>query len=721
MNKKLAAAILLTSVSLSGRAQLYDVQRLLTSRFSADPQTRLGASRISPDGRYVGFLSTATNLLATDVRGTWDAYVVSVDNPASRKVINRNLKGRPISLNQNGYSTPPWSLLVSNRSQFAALNTYIKIETEAGPHRGLFVFDRPANRLNAVSATSNGTNIGGAVAIGMAADGSKLLLTARKNDRTDLYLADQSGVSIQLSSPQVAGSVVSAVISSSGQTSLWSMGQNEPFGGRLFIRVGATTQELFPNDAYAYRCLAISDDGTQAILQTDRPFDVTDLDTATDLYRVDLNSKTGVRLPLPFAVSEFNYMVASQNGAWVAVCRRDRVGLISALDATAKEVTPLVPSNTDVREISVSDDGKRIALGYQNFLYDGVGSIQVLDTRSRTTQRMDAGPEKASLQGAVTSGLVSADGNALVCYYDGNDLLSGTGSAIYWKDLETGFLRRLPIDPSIQQSPIAISETGRYILFSSFRYDVKRHISLPFRADLRATEMDWSGDRILLTERGFSSRRQIYLLFAQAGKLVTVSRTADHGVGDDLSFGASISADGSTVAFASSATNLPGGRQPVPYPDDVDPRYTSLYLYDVAKGVPRLLLLNHPNYFQSAFRPRLSADGKRLVYIFVYSSADFVYQRRFLDLATGKERELGGFTETKTLEISPDGEHVMVGYEESDGYGPFILQTSDGKPAPISVSEYDPEYFSTLQFLKEKRGIAAVRAGEVLTAKFKFR
>lgn len=722
MNKKLAAAILLTSASLTVHAQLYDVSRVFTSLSLEDTRGESLGSRISPDGKYAVFSSTRTNLRRSDMVNTSDCYVYSFAEPPNRMVANKDRDGRIIPL--ANHFPRERRMFLSDRSEWTVFNSIAPTLTPTGVHRGVFAFNRVQNAIQAVPVLHNGQPIENAKPVAFAGDGSHLLISARIGSRDDLYLSDLVRPVVQISDSVSTDTLRSAAISPKGTSAIWSSGSVpfvvSEFGNRLFVRTNGVTRECFQGDEYGYIPIWVSDDGTIAVVNTDRPFDPLDTDRQSELYLVNLTTDSGRRINSPNRSTDSRFTSISSSGKWIVTSLGGRVARINVLDGTLTEIAPLEPISQTIGEVSISDDGTKIVVGLWGSQPYQVTEVFLLDAKTRGLRRLDSGAEKASLAGDIPSAQVSTDGRVIAFRYDGSDLIAGvSGPGIYWKNLQSKYLQRLPIDVKYDLAPLAISETGRYILFPEFRYDVKRHQILRVPTGKIAVAMDGSGDRILLTEPGFGLS-QIYLMFVQSGQMVTVSRTKTNAVANGRCAYASISADGTTVAFVSSATNLPGGRQPLPWTEGVPSDYTSLYLYNVAKGVPRLQPIPVDVTYGGVMQSRLSADGSKVGYVLIESNASYFYHPYCLTLASRRFMSLGSYSDYPYyFALSPDGDHGFVRVEFD--YNSYLYQTRDGASLPVLIDSNESNATISVFFLNQKRRIILLRFGELLNARFKFR
>ena len=155
-------------------------------------------------------------------------------------------------------------------------------------------------------------------------------------------------------------------------------------------------------------------------------------------------------------------------------------------------------------------------------------------------------------ESSTTEHSLSADGRYEVFTSSATDLVSGIADTngytdVFLRDLQTGVTTLVSVNSAgtatgnSQSSANAISADGRYVAFWSFASD--------------------------LTDIPTSGNGDIFVRDLQAGTTTLVSINSDGTAGgNDYSYEAAISADGSVVAFASSASNLdPGVTNPNSY------------------------------------------------------------------------------------------------------------------------------------------------------------
>ena len=267
-----------------------------------------------------------------------------------------------------------------------------------------------------------------------------------------------------------------------------------------------------------------------------------------------------------------------------------------------------------------------------------------------------------------------------------------------------------------------ISASGRYVVFTTFWFDGcrpsrddDRQCLDIFRRDLRTdtTELvsvtpggsrgdadsfdpsiSGDGQRVafssLATDLGpvdDQRDRDVYVRDLGAGTTVLASVATDGTQADSASVDADISADGSTVAFISGATNL-GDGNPTEFAEDV-------YVHVLASGTTTTLL---PMALSAAsYDPSLSADGRVVSFMTQESlvpedPADYGWSVYSIDRTTGVITAAGPdqFTYQDRPQTSDDGRFVLfrgAGEPTLPGRsGVFVLDLATGHVELESVA-----------------------------------
>ena len=119
-----------------------------------------------------------------------------------------------------------------------------------------------------------------------------------------------------------------------------------------------------------------------------------------------------------------------------------------------------------------------------------------------------------------------------------------------------------------------------------------------------------AGDHVVFTRTPPGSPMQVFMLDRRTGRVDLVSRASGTlgAPGDDMSYGPSVSADGSTVAFLSAASNLGGA----------DEGQTDVFVRDVPTGITTQINPPSPTAApvgRDIGDGALAVDGRRLTYL----------------------------------------------------------------------------------------------------------
>lgn len=129
---------------------------------------------------------------------------------------------------------------------------------------------------------------------------------------------------------------------------------------------------------------------------------------------------------------------------------------------------------------------------------------------------------------------ISADGRHVVFFSISDNFGDGVcDAALYWKNLDTGELRRVATGIPEDDVPAAVSADGRYVAFSSYASDLV------------------VGDT--------NNTMDVFVMDMETDEVSRLSTDANGTQGNAMSSRPAISADGSVVAFASLANNLVAG------------------------------------------------------------------------------------------------------------------------------------------------------------------
>jgi archaellum component FlaF (FlaF/FlaG flagellin family) len=196
---------------------------------------------------------------------------------------------------------------------------------------------------------------------------------------------------------------------------------------------------------------------------------------------------------------------------------------------------------------SVSADGRYVAFesNADNLVPSDTNNFEdifVHDRQTGQTSRISVASDGTQGNGYSAIPAISADGRYVAFSSNADNLVSGDTNGVrdvFVHDRQTGQTSRVSVASDGTQvnnhadSPVAISADGRYVTFES-------------RADNLVPD----------DTNGF---QDVFVHDRQTGQTSRVSVASDGTQGNGLSSGASISSDGSYVAFFSNATNLVPG------------------------------------------------------------------------------------------------------------------------------------------------------------------
>jgi Tol biopolymer transport system component len=231
-------------------------------------------------------------------------------------------------------------------------------------------------------------------------------------------------------------------------------------------------------------------------------------------------------------------------GGLEQVLIRDRVNMTTMLVSRSGAGAP---GDADSSEPAISEDGRYVAFASEaaNLLEtadtNGVADVFVQD--GATGQIIRVSVASNGIEADDESGLpaISADGSIVAFASRATNLVAGDTNGvadIFVHDLNAGTTERVSVTSSGVQGDAesigpAISGDGRFVLFQS-----------------AATNLV-AGDT--------NDASDIFLHDRSIGATTLLSRNGAGDSGNDASFDAAISSDGSTAAFASRATDLVAG------------------------------------------------------------------------------------------------------------------------------------------------------------------
>jgi Tol biopolymer transport system component len=236
-----------------------------------------GSPSISADGRYVAFLSGASNLVSGDVNGYWDDVFVHDRQTGQTTLVSVASDGTQESL----FSDQPSISADGRYVAFESLASNL-VSGDTNSEWDVFVHDRQSGQTTRVSVASDGTQgNSGSFSPSISADGRYVefltdasnLVSGDTNGYTDVFVHDrQSGqttrVSVASDGTQGAGSSFYAAISADGRYVAFDSDANNLVSG------GTSQWEgIFIHDQQTgiTTCVSIASDGTQGDSLSSKP------------------------------------------------------------------------------------------------------------------------------------------------------------------------------------------------------------------------------------------------------------------------------------------------------------------------------------------------------------------------------------------------------------------------------------------------------------------
>ncbi|MCY2987716.1 MAG: Ig-like domain-containing protein, partial [Planctomycetota bacterium] len=592
---------------------------------------------ISADGRYVAFMSDASNLVSGDTNGTSDVFVRdTLSNTTSR-----------ISLDTAGNQANSGSYAPS----ISADGRYVAFQSTASNLASgdtndwddIFVRDRQSNTTSRISVDPAGNQANsGSYTPSISADGRYVafestasnLVSGNTNGTYDIFVRDTlsnttSRVSLDTVGTQANSDSAMPSISADGRyvafvSSASNLMSGDTSGQDIFVRdlIGASTQPVSVGHPLL-QCQSgnntsslpsISADGRYVAFQSNASDLVSgDTNGVSDIFVRDTLSNTTSRVSLDTAGTQANsdsdWPSISADGRYVAFSS-DASNLVSGdtngtpdifVRDTLSNITSRVSVDTAGTQAnsysdwpSISDDGRYVAFSStaSNLVSDdtnGTSDIFVRDTLSNTTTRVsvDSAGIQANSQSYEPS--ISADGRYVAFTSWASNLVSGDTNGMYEvfvRDTLSNTTSRVNLDTAGNQADResgwpSISADGRYVAFASTASNlVSGDTNGLFDIFVRDT-LSNTTTRVSLDTAG-----------TQANILSTLS---------------SLSADGRYVAFQSGASNLVSG--------DTNATWDIFVRDTLSNTTTRISLDTAGNQANSdSSWPSISADGRYVAF-----------------------------------------------------------------------------------------------------------
>jgi Tol biopolymer transport system component len=530
---------------------------------------------LSADGRYVAFVSWATNLVASDLKWAEDVFVWDRDTYAIELVSVSSANGAASDRSRGTVS-------ISSDGRYVAFlsNATNLVTPSSTPGQHVFVRDRLARITLQVSVATSGAQANlSSSQVAIAGDGRHVTFSsgasnldvADTNTDSDVFvhdLATRETTLVSHSRPGIHPSrhALSPSISDDGrfvtfesaeafvagaQTDVWHVYLYDLLNRRMRIASGRNDGTLAtgPGAVSESSAGAISGDGRYVAFQSWAGLVTGDTNGAADVYMFDAMYWRFQRYPATGSAGRLNtdgtllsFQYAPPAGTSVSLYA-DLRGVGRMTTQVQSRPTPPPPRgyqgfpSGDARFVAFVSDA--VAVGDTN----GVSDVFVWErgTGIGTTTRESVSSTGVLANGRSDSPVLSLDGRYLAFLSAATNLVpNDTNGATdaFVRDRQTGLIQRISVDSTGAAANagtfgLSISGDGRYVAFAS--------------------------DASNLVAGDTNNRGDVFVHDRQAAQTTRISLTAAGGQAADGSFiGAeAVSVDGRYVAFMSVAALVP--------------------------------------------------------------------------------------------------------------------------------------------------------------------
>ncbi len=643
---------------------------------------------ISDQGRYVAFVSAASNLVSGDSNGLGDIFVRDriLQSTIRVSVSSHGFEG-------NGSSTYPSISANGRRVAFSSTASNL-VFGDANGASDIFVHDLSDGTTRRVTVSSAGIEANGSSANPSISDDGRYvafestannLVSSDTNARSDIFVAEIETGAIRRANVGPNGvqanhlSQYPSVSYDGRYVAFWSMASNlvsgdSSFTNDVFVRdlSNLTTVRVPVGDQLLQGRTSIgpslSDDGRTVVFSASSSSLVSgDTNMREDIFLTDLESGQVTRLSVDSAANQASgtSLSPSISGSGRKVAYSSSASNLvpgdfnSHVDVFLRDLTSSetvrvnreafnIPANSESRSASVSEDGRYVAFSSQaNNLVQGdtnnTSDVFVRDFHTGTTIRASVSSFGGQANGFYPS--ISASGRYVSFMSTSNNLVEGDPvnlGNIFVRDLANGTTTLVSINSQSERGNgqsyrSSISSDGRYVVFES--------------------------DSNNLVENDENDRTDIFLrdLVEQTTVMISVDSQNVQSNGD--SFDPRIAANGRFVAFRSSGSNLV----------DLDTNgFSDIFLRDIDLGLTTRISISSSGGEADNFsdNPSISADGRYVSFDSVATNLVegdgngyrdvFVYDRfaSRVQVASVSSNGLQGDGDSLNPSISGDGKRV---------------------------------------------------------------
>jgi tricorn protease-like protein len=652
------------------------IQRVSTDAAGAQGNGASSKAQFSADGRTVVFESYASNLVNGDSNGANDIFVKNLQSGAIQRV-SSDAAGV-----QGNYG--------SSNAQFSADGRYVVFESYAsnlvaGDSNGatdVFVKDLQSGAIQRVSTDAAGAQ-GNSSSWNaqFSADGRTVVFTS---DASNLVVGDSNSAPdiFRVANPFHDDKGVDTVHSSLSYTlssvvenlTLTGIGALNGTGNSLANRLAGNSGANILSGGAGDDTL---DGGTGVdllrgglgndIYVVDDAGDVVDETPTLDTLRVSTDA-AGVQgnkhstnaqfsadgRTVVFQSDANNLVAGDSNGSYDVFVKDLQSGAIQRVSTDAGGVQGNYGSSNaqfsaDARTVVFESGASNLVAGDSN----GARDVFVKDLQSGAIQRVSTDAAGAQGNGASSKAQFSADGRTVVFESYASNLVNGDSNGandIFVKNLQSGAIQRVSSDAAGVQGNYGSSNAQ-------------------FSADARYVVFESAASNLVAGDSNFGS--DIFVKDLQSGAIQRVSTDPAGVQGNGQSSNARFSADGRTVVFESSASNLVAGDSN---------GVTDVFVKDLQSGASRRVSSDAAGVQgnSSSTNAQISTDGRYVVFEsyasnLVAGDSNGVTDVFVKDLQSGAIRRVSsdaagvqGNNTSWYAQFSADGRYVVFGSSASN-------------------------------------------------------
>jgi len=578
--------------------------------------------RATPDGRYVVFISNASNLVPNDTNGITDVFVL--DNAAGT-IVRANLSSAGV---EGGSGSSAGSSdafpMISADGRFVAFvsGSTNLVANDTNGVTDIFVRDMVLGTTSRVSVASDGSQANGTCAdIAISADGRFVsfvsfgsnLVPGDTNGFLDVFVRDlKSGTTVCASvapdgSPANSNSNNPTLSGDGRYVAFQSLASNLVDGDTnsqsdIFVRdlQTGTTTRVPGSSGFAHRP-SISADGKVVayINATGSNVNVYNFNTNTTVNaNVDSNGVAGNGSCDRVTISpNGQFVVFASFSSNLGVTDTNSLADTFLHDLQSQATIPISVTPGGVAGNSFGQFGTATADGSMVFFYANANNLVTGDTNAAedifvrdvvkgVTTRLSVAPPAQS-SGASSVPSISSDGLRVAFVSAATNLVPSDANAVndvFVRDLKTGTNSRVSVSSASAEGDGAssngmISANGKFVAFSSAA------------TNLVAGDTNAVGD-----------------VFVRDLDAATTERVSVSGAGVEANAGSSsprISGDGRFVVFLTTASNLSAS--------DLNATF-DIYVRDRQLATTTLVSVGLDGMAASGFEPSISANGRYVGY-----------------------------------------------------------------------------------------------------------